>query len=165
MAVWQSHVRFSILCEPTRTSDVTPRPHFKRFIMFCASVVGEKHGRHPESCVAVALADFLIMIMTITSPYENAAIWTSTIFTSFHVLIYLLLATLGTFSKHPFETSLCTILASPQHRLPYPYTDAVSYYSNTSDWNCHLNHQSGPNTMKTVVFGPPCSGDVTALAE
>ena len=28
----------------------------------------------------------------------------------------------------------------------------VSYYSNTSDWNCDLNHQSGPNTMKTVHY-------------
>ena len=32
-------VRFIIVCEPTRTSDVTPRSHFKRFIMFRASVV------------------------------------------------------------------------------------------------------------------------------
>ena len=29
-------------------------------------------------------------------------------------------------------------------------TDAVRYCSNTSDWNYHLNHQSGPSTMKTV---------------
>ena len=41
-------VRFSILCDTTRISDLTPRPHFNRFIMFC-SVVGGKHGRHPES--------------------------------------------------------------------------------------------------------------------
>ena len=73
-------VRCIILCEPTDLGCDVARPHFKHLV-----------------------------IMTIIWPYENAAIWTSTIFSSFHVLMYLLLATLGTFwNKALYNIGLTT---------------------------------------------------------
>jgi hypothetical protein len=47
---------FSILCKPTRISDLTPRPHFKRFIIFARSLEENKDATR-KAVVAVALAE------------------------------------------------------------------------------------------------------------
>ena len=49
--------RLSILCEPTRTSDPTPRPHFKRFITFCSSLEKNMDATR-KAVVAIALAEY-----------------------------------------------------------------------------------------------------------
>ena len=48
-------LRTSILCEPTRISDLTPRPHFKRFIILLS--LEENMDATRKAVVAVALAE------------------------------------------------------------------------------------------------------------
>ena len=115
-------VRFIILCESSQTSDVTSRPHFERCI-----------------------------IVTITWPYENADIWTCNIFTSFHVLIYLLLATLGTFSNTRLKQVFVQHwphhnTASHPHRQRYRHSKVLQYES----LNFSFKPPKRSKRMKTV---------------
>jgi len=63
-------VRSIIPNEPTRISDLTSSPHFKRSIMFCVS-------ESEKAVVMVALAEYQALTFKkniMTTPYQNAAI-------------------------------------------------------------------------------------------